>query len=83
MGDWRSKADAVRNENRRCGEETVPDASKTQKDSVKDSFCEQNYCALLTGGPLMGDPILDNNRRTSKSPLLVLTGGWFGGTMTS
>jgi hypothetical protein len=50
MGDWRGKADAVCNEDPGCGKDMVADVSKTQKDSFKDSFCEQNYCALLTGG---------------------------------
>ena len=48
-----------RPETRRTTEEdkeTVADAFKTQKNSVKESFCEQDYCAHLTGGPLMGDP---------------------------
>ena len=58
MGDWCSKADIASNEDPGCGEETVADAFKTQKDVFNESFCERNYCAYLTGGPLMGDYLL-------------------------
>lgn len=48
--------DTASNENPGRGEETVARTLKTQKTSVKVSFCEQYSYALLTGGPLMGDP---------------------------
>jgi len=52
MGDWCSKADTVRNENPRSGEENVTEAMEVQK----TIFCTIDYYLLLTGWPLMGDP---------------------------
>jgi hypothetical protein len=52
MGDWCSKADTECNENLRCGEEMVADDERRKK-----LFLRTDYYGLLTGWPLMGDPV--------------------------